>query len=166
MARTAKEGEREDGMPFCQTSQGGVFYVVSGTGPPLVLLHADGSSGAEFDPVVPQLAEGFQVISIDFPGCGRSPRRAFSNEYYEENAKATLDLVRQVAHSPVFAAGVGGGGVTALWMAVLSPSWVRAVVADSLVEFINPDDLRRDLAAHQNPSNEMVSFWRDMNGED
>jgi pimeloyl-ACP methyl ester carboxylesterase len=43
-----------------------------GSGPPLVLLHALGSSRSCWDPVVPALAERFEVISIDLPGFGGS----------------------------------------------------------------------------------------------
>jgi valacyclovir hydrolase len=153
-------------MSIVQTSQGKVFYQVDGEGPPLLLLHADGSSGNEFAPMVSRLAEKYKVIVVDLPGCGRSPRRAFSDEYYEENAKAALDVVKKVTKDPVAVIGVGGGGVTALWMALLAPSRVSAVVADSFAEFYDEEDARRDLASHLDPSQEMISFWRDMNGED
>jgi pimeloyl-ACP methyl ester carboxylesterase len=43
-----------------------------GAGPPLVLLHALGSSRAAWDPVVPALAESFDVIAVDLPGFGGS----------------------------------------------------------------------------------------------
>lgn len=45
----------------------------TGTGPPLVLLHALGSSRASWDPVVPALAEHFDVLAVDLPGFGESP---------------------------------------------------------------------------------------------
>ena len=54
----------------------------------------------------------------------------------------------------------------ALWMAILDPSLLRGVVADSFAEFYRSEDVRKDLAAHQSPSKEMISFWREMNGED
>jgi pimeloyl-ACP methyl ester carboxylesterase len=43
-----------------------------GAGPPLVLLHALGSSRAVWDPVVPALAERFDVLAVDLPGFGDS----------------------------------------------------------------------------------------------
>jgi pimeloyl-ACP methyl ester carboxylesterase len=43
-----------------------------GAGPPLVLLHALGASHAAWDPVVPQLAESFDVLAVDLPGFGGS----------------------------------------------------------------------------------------------
>jgi pimeloyl-ACP methyl ester carboxylesterase len=143
-----------------------VHYEIQGSGPPLALLHADGSSGLEFEPVLARLQERFSVLVPDLPGCGRSPRRAFSIEYYEENAKAVLDLLKKTHQDAARVIGVGGGGVVGLWMAILAPARIQAVVADSLAEFYDEEDARRDLAAHQNPSPEMVAFFQDMNGED
>ena len=153
-------------MPRCSTSQGGVYYEVAGSGAPLCLLHADGSSGAEFAPVIPRLAENHQVIVVDSPGCGRSARRAFSYDYYKENAKAAVEVIKKTTSVPAGVIGTGGGAAVALWMAILDPSRLRGVVADSFVEFYQPDDVRKDLAAHQAPTEEMISFWREMNGED
>jgi pimeloyl-ACP methyl ester carboxylesterase len=44
----------------------------SGSGAPLVLLHALGLSRASWAPVVPALAEHFDVIAVDLPGFGGS----------------------------------------------------------------------------------------------
>jgi pimeloyl-ACP methyl ester carboxylesterase len=43
-----------------------------GSGPPLVLLHGIGLSRRAWDPVVPALAEHFDVLAIDLPGFGES----------------------------------------------------------------------------------------------
>jgi pimeloyl-ACP methyl ester carboxylesterase len=48
-------------------------YQRSGTGEPLVLLHALGSSRQAWDPVVPALARQFDVVAVDLPGFGESP---------------------------------------------------------------------------------------------
>jgi pimeloyl-ACP methyl ester carboxylesterase len=48
----------------------------SGSGAPLVLLHALGLSRASWAPVVPALAEHFDVIAVDLPGLGDSPQLA------------------------------------------------------------------------------------------
>src|SRR3954452_21790179 len=50
-----------------------VAFDRSGNGPPLVLLHALGLSRASWDPVVPLLAEHFDVIAVDVPRFGESP---------------------------------------------------------------------------------------------
>lgn len=45
----------------------------SGAGEPLLLLHGMGSTRRDFVAVVPALAERFDVLAVDLPGCGRSP---------------------------------------------------------------------------------------------
>ncbi len=52
---------------------GGLAYRRFGSGEPLVLLHGLGSAGSFWAPIVPKLAEGFEVIVVDLPGHGRSP---------------------------------------------------------------------------------------------
>ncbi len=47
-------------------------FTRTGAGDPLVLLHGLGSSRAAWDPVVPALAEQFDVIAVDLPGFGDS----------------------------------------------------------------------------------------------
>ena len=42
-------------------------------GPPLLLIHGSGASGALWGPVVGALAGHHHVIRVDLPGCGQSP---------------------------------------------------------------------------------------------
>jgi pimeloyl-ACP methyl ester carboxylesterase len=43
-------------------------FIRSGAGAPLVLLHGIGSSRQAWDPVIPALAEHFDVLAVDLPG--------------------------------------------------------------------------------------------------
>ena len=43
-----------------------------GAGAPLILLHGLGSSRQAWDPVIPALAQGFDVVAVDLPGFGES----------------------------------------------------------------------------------------------
>jgi pimeloyl-ACP methyl ester carboxylesterase len=47
-------------------------YEVHGTGEPIVLIHGVGHRRQAWDPIVPLLADDFQVITIDLPGFGES----------------------------------------------------------------------------------------------
>ena len=47
-------------------------YTRAGAGAPLVLLHGIGSSRHAWEPVIPALAERFDVIAVDLPGFGDS----------------------------------------------------------------------------------------------
>jgi pimeloyl-ACP methyl ester carboxylesterase len=50
-----------------------LFYTRQGAGTPLVLLHGIGSARQAWDPVLPALAQDFDVIAVDLPGFGESP---------------------------------------------------------------------------------------------
>src|SRR6476620_5011434 len=45
----------------------------TGSGAPLLLVHALGLSRVAWEPVVPTLAERFDVLAVDLPGFGDSP---------------------------------------------------------------------------------------------
>ena len=56
-------------------------YTRRGKGEPLVLLHGIGHRLEAYDPVVEQLAENFDVIAVDLPGFGQSPRFDKATDY-------------------------------------------------------------------------------------
>lgn len=51
-----------------------LHYERTGTGSPLVLIHGLGADHQVWDPVVADLADRYDVIRLDLPGHGRSPR--------------------------------------------------------------------------------------------
>ncbi len=81
-----------------------IFYQVTGTGTPLVLIHGYPLSGALFQFQQTGLAANFQVITLDLPGFGRSsaPAGFGSTALY---AHYVLDLMN---HLGINAAVIGG----------------------------------------------------------
>ena len=51
----------------------GISFHREGVGEPLLLLHALGASRRLWDPVLPALAAGHDVVAVDLPGFGDSP---------------------------------------------------------------------------------------------
>jgi pimeloyl-ACP methyl ester carboxylesterase len=49
-----------------------LHFTRSGTGQPLLLLHGLGSARHVWDPVIPMLADHFDVLAVDLPGFGNS----------------------------------------------------------------------------------------------
>src|SRR5712692_7426190 len=49
-----------------------LYYETHGSGRPLILLHGGLGSGEMFGPVLPQLAERHQVVTVDLQGHGRT----------------------------------------------------------------------------------------------
>jgi pimeloyl-ACP methyl ester carboxylesterase len=117
-------------MPLI-TLRGAELHVeVSGAGPPLVLLHGLGGSGADWAPQVEALSDRFQVIVPDARGCGRSrdlvaPFGPFTIE------QLALDLAALLDDLEVGAAHVLGwsmGGMIALQLAADAPGRVASLV--------------------------------------
>lgn len=99
----------------------------SGTGPPLVLLHALGLSRRAWDPVLPALTARFDVIAVDLPGFGDSAplNEQAIDERSEvspaELAQSVADLLDGLGISPPHLAGNSLGGWVALELAELRP---------------------------------------------
>jgi pimeloyl-ACP methyl ester carboxylesterase len=93
-----------------------------GAGPALVLLHGLGSSKQAWAPVIPALAEHFDVLAIDLPGFGESPALPIG----EQSLPATLaagvaELLRSLGIAEAHIAGNSLGGWVALELAAMYP---------------------------------------------
>ena len=84
-------------------------FARQGTGPPLVLIHALGSSRAAWDPVVARLGERFDVIAVDLPGFGASdcPTRPRLSAYAEDIVEGLEALA--IGECTVVGHSLGGG---------------------------------------------------------
>ncbi len=86
-----------------------------GSGAPLVLLHALGSSRRSWDPVIPGLAEHFDVIAVDLPGFGDSePLPAQVEPHPAALAAAVGGLLDDLGITDAHIAGNSLGGWVAL----------------------------------------------------
>ena len=93
-----------------------------GTGPPLVLIHFLGGSRAAWDPVIPALAERFDVIAVDLPGFGDSAPVPPDVEPHPAFLAATVaQLLDQLGVDQPHVAGNSLGGWIALELAQLRP---------------------------------------------
>lgn len=116
-------------MPRVETSAGSLHYTEQGSGPPLVLLHANPGDGRDFEAVVPALAARHRVIALDWPGYGGSSLRADPSSasvflYYG----ALLEFVAALNLPPAVFIGNSVGGNAAARLAIERPQQVRALV--------------------------------------
>lgn len=94
-------------------------------GPPLLLIHGSGASGAFWGPVVPALAGRHQVIRVDLPGCGQSPPpRSYD---VPDQAGRVAALLDDLGLGPAAVAGHSSGGYVATALAEQRPDLVRAL---------------------------------------
>jgi pimeloyl-ACP methyl ester carboxylesterase len=87
----------------------------SGQGEPLVLLHGQGFDRRSFDPVVPLLAAERDVIAVDLPGHGESPRQPKgAGNAPRDLAAAVGELLDELGLATAHIAGNSSGGWVAL----------------------------------------------------
>jgi pimeloyl-ACP methyl ester carboxylesterase len=94
----------------------------TGDGAPLVLLHGIGSSRRAWEPVIPALAEHFDVIAIDLPGFGDSaPLPPEVEPGPSALAAAVAGLLDDLGVATPHLAGNSLGGWVALELAGIRP---------------------------------------------
>ena len=99
---------------------------VTGTGPPLVLVHGLSGSSRWWDRVLPSLTESYECHLLDVPRFGSALRPGDTAEWIARWMDAgALDHVRLVGHSV--------GGAAAARLAALRPELVDALVLVSAV---------------------------------
>ncbi len=133
-------------------SQPSVYYDRSGSGEPLVLLHAAVADSRQWDDHAPVFAERYQVIRYDMQGFGRTP----AVEHPLRRADELLELLRALDVPRAHLLGVSNGGSTAIDFTVLYPEMVGAliVVAPGLSGFVPPDQAVIDAMLAQDAEEE------------
>jgi pimeloyl-ACP methyl ester carboxylesterase len=97
------------------------------TGPPLLLVHGQGSARQTYDRALPALARNFHVFVVDVAGHGDSDRTP--DRYTVHLLGADLvDFIRNTVHEPVIVSGHSSGGLLAAWVAAEAPDLVSAVL--------------------------------------
>jgi len=104
-----------------------------GTGPPVLLVHGQPGSAADWDPVVEVMARGGaspRVLVVNRPGYGTSTMAPTS---MAENAELLADLLVARSAAPAVVVGHSYGGGIALLMAARRPDVVSGLVLVSAV---------------------------------
>lgn len=112
---------------FAQVNGMEMYYEIHGEGEPLVLLHGFFGSGQFWKPLLPALAEEFQVILPDLRNHGRTtnPSKTFTHRQAAKDVYALLDRLKIREFR---AMGFSTGGMTLLHMATSQPDRVQAMV--------------------------------------
>jgi pimeloyl-ACP methyl ester carboxylesterase len=107
-----------------------VAYRRAGSGPPLLLLHGGWSDGRDWSPHLAGLADEFDVIAWDAPGCGDSddPPPGADMAHY---TGALAGLVTALGVDAAHLCGVSWGGGLALAVHRDHPGVVRSLVLAS-----------------------------------
>lgn len=98
-------------------------FTRSGAGAPLVLLHGLGGSRQVWNPVIPLLAEHFDVLAVDLPGFGESePLPAEVEPSPEAMAAALADFLEDLGITTPHIAGNSSGAWVGLEHAHIRPT--------------------------------------------
>jgi pimeloyl-[acyl-carrier protein] methyl ester esterase len=96
---------------------------VIGKGPPLVLLHGWGWHSGIWSPLIPYLADKFQLFMPDLPGFGKTP--VLTSDYtFEAIAPYLFEKIPEKATW----AGWSLGGLFAWWVAIHYPEKVSRLI--------------------------------------
>jgi pimeloyl-ACP methyl ester carboxylesterase len=110
-----------------------IRYIVTGEGPPLVLLHTLRTQLDLFQKVIPQLRRDFTVYAVDYPGHGWSdiPKADYSPQFF---TRFSTDFLEALDIRKALVAGVSIGASIPLLMAAERNPRIRGIVS------INPYD--------------------------
>ena len=103
------------------------YYEIHGAGDPLLLLHGGLGSIEMFEPVLPSLPEGRQVIGVDLHGHGRTPLGDRKIELPDIGDDMAV-LLEKLGFEQVDVLGYSFGGGVAFRLAVQHQSRVRRLV--------------------------------------
>ena len=118
-------------MPTVTTSRGTMSYSDSssrdGTGPPVLLLHANLHDSSDYASVLDALSDGRRVIAVDWPGHGNSPMPD-TPLGAPELGDLAVELVDVLDLTNLVVIGNSVGGYAACRIALERPDRVAGVV--------------------------------------
>lgn len=119
-------------MSYFQYHNKAIYYQILGSGEPLMFLHGDTASSQMFTLLLPLYQNDFQIILIDFMGCGQSERvEQFPTELWYDQALQTIALIEHLDYQNVHLIGTSGGAWSAMNAVLERPDLFGSVIADS-----------------------------------
>jgi pimeloyl-ACP methyl ester carboxylesterase len=104
-----------------------LYYELSGSGEPLVLVHGSWGDHHNWDPVLSALSESFRVLAYDRRGHSASERPVGQGSVFED-ADDLAGLIDELELAPAHVAGNSFGAVVALRAATRRPEVFRSLI--------------------------------------
>ncbi|MDR0921684.1 MAG: alpha/beta hydrolase [Lactobacillales bacterium] len=116
---------------FIETEDGTIiYYEVSGTGDPLILLHGNGQSGRVFDPQVKEFKKYYTCIVIDSRAHGRSGNK--KNELaFPQMARDVIEVMNKEKIYSANVLGFSDGANVAMFLATRYPKRVKKLILNA-----------------------------------
>jgi pimeloyl-ACP methyl ester carboxylesterase len=115
-----------------------LYYEVYGTGEPLLLIHGNGGSIADFKAQIEYFQRSYQVIAMDSRDQGKSDDSP-DKITYEKMSDDQAALLEELKLPPVNVVGWSDGGIEALLLGMRNPDRVKKLVA--MAANLTPKDL-------------------------
>lgn len=105
------------------------YYIEEGSGDPVILLHAGGSSGRQWRKVISRLAGRFRCIAPDLIGFGETGGGPTScHPTHRDQAELARALIEVTCAGQAHVIGHSYGGATAMQLWLVAPERVRSLV--------------------------------------
>ncbi len=116
-------------MPRLSLNGAAVNYTEAGAGDPVVLLHAGGSSGAQWRGVVDRLGDSWRLLMPDFYGHGKSDSwTAPERLSHDDQARLVAAVIQDAGAGPAHLVGHSYGGASAVRLILGEMAPVRSLV--------------------------------------
>ena len=119
-----------------------LHYEVHGEGAPVILIHGGLGSSSQWQPVVPELADGFRVITPDSRGHGRSTNPS-AELSYARIADDIADLIATLGVQRPVVGGWSDGGQVTLELGVRHPGAAGALIVGAAYPDFEVSGLRK-----------------------
>lgn len=123
---------------LCHVNEIKLYYEVSGTGMPLLLLHGNGENHKIFDKAIPLLSERFTVYAIDSRGHGQSD--AVSEYHYDDMAEDVKCFIDKLKLKNPILYGFSDGGIIGVLLAAKYPHLLSQIIISGTNT--NPEGIR------------------------
>lgn len=117
------------GKLFYDIGDASYYYEIHGHGTPVVLLHGFTGSSDTWSTFVEKHDEGFQLITIDLPGHGKT--KTNTPRTMETCCQDLDQLLEHLQLTDVHLVGYSMGGRTALSFAMAFPNKIRSLILES-----------------------------------
>lgn len=143
-AKKTSYGKNKNGK-YLDVRDGKIYYEEYGTGRPLLLLHGNGGSIADFYQQIPYLSRHFRVIAVDTRGQGRSTNLATGPYSYSQFSDDLLQLTKAMQLQKVSILGWSDGGNTGLLFNAAHPMMVEKLI--TIGANLNPKGIKEEFLA-------------------
>jgi pimeloyl-ACP methyl ester carboxylesterase len=126
---------------FTRSDGSRLRYVVTGDGPPLVLMHTVRTQLDHFQRLIPLLCGSYRIYAVDFPGMGWSDIVHGAGYSHDDLLAAIVEFVRGLNLNDTTLVGESMGAVVALTASVELGKRVTRVVASNTYDY--PEGLER-----------------------